>query len=165
MSYLSSDVMGINAAILNGVNIGIKLYPNKEAFRLMSFPPGVEGECEIRNITLQVTKVKMTPQVILAHNQLLAEVNDATYPFIRTEVRSFSVPAGMRTATIENPYQSNIPARLLIGMVKSDAKAGHFQKNPLLFQHFNIVMSGTFSGIVLFSWQNGRRQRYWTYLR
>ena len=142
IGHLSSDVWGVQASILNGVQIGIKLYPNKDSFRMCTFPEGVEAELILRDLTLKVCKKTMSPEVIIAHNEALAHVNDATYPFIRTEVRSFTVPKGMRNATLENPYQSNIPARLIVGMVRSDSKAGHFQKNPLKFQHFDISSAG-----------------------
>ena len=142
MGHLSSDVWGINASILNGVQISIKLFPNKDAFRMMSYPVGVEAEMIIKDITLRVCKKTLSPEVIIAHNKALTDVNDATYPFIRTEVRAFNVPKGMRSAVIENPYQSNIPARLILGMVRGDAKAGNFQSNPLKFQHFHLASAG-----------------------
>ncbi len=139
--FLSSDMWNINASILNGVEIGIKLYPNKDSFRMMTFPPGIEATLTLRDITLKVCKKRMSPKIILAHTDVL-EKHDASYPFTRTEVRSFNVAKGSRSATIENPYQSNIPARLIIGMVRADAKAGMFSRNPLRFQHFDISSAG-----------------------
>ncbi len=139
--YLSSDMWNINASVLNGVEIGLKLYPNKDAFRMMTFPPGVEATLTLRDITLKVCKKRMSPKIILAHSEVL-EKHDASYPFTRTEVRSFNVAKGSRSATIENPYQSNIPARLIVGMVRADAKAGIFSRNPLRFQHFDISSAG-----------------------
>ena len=139
--YLSSDMWNVNAAILNGVEIGIKLYPNKDAFRMMTFPPGVEATFTLRDITLKVCKKRMSPKIILAHTDVL-EKHDASYPVTRTEVRSFNVAKGSRSVTLENPYQSNIPARLIVGMVRADAKAGTFSRNPLRFQHFNISSAG-----------------------
>jgi len=139
--FLSSDLWNINASIINGVEINIKLYPSKNSFRMMGFPPGVEAEVILRDITLKVCKKRMAPKIILAHNEVLKN-HDATYPFTRTEVRSFNVAQGSRSVTIENPYQSNIPARLIVGMVRADAQAGNFSRNPLLFQHFNISSAG-----------------------
>jgi len=142
IGYLQSDVWGINAAILNGINIGLKMYPNKDAFRMMTYPQGIEAEVILKDITLKVCKKSMSPGVIFAHNISLTEVNDATYPFIRTETRSFTVQKGTHSITLENPYQSNIPARMILGMVRADAKNGHYQRNPLKFQHFDIASAG-----------------------
>jgi len=142
VGYLSSDMWNIQASIVNGVEIGLKLYPNKDAFRMMTFPQGVEATVVLKDITLKVCKKTMAPKIVLAHDQVLKKNLDATYPFTRTEVRSFNVGKGMRSATIENPYQSNIPSRLIVGMVRADAKAGSFSKDPLKFRHFDISSAG-----------------------
>ena len=142
IGYLSSDLWGIDAAIVNGVEINIKLYPHKEAFRLMTFSDGTEAELEIEKIYLKVIKKRLAPKIVVAHNHVMRNVRVASYPFVRTEVRSFNFPEGSRGVTLENPYQSNIPARIIVGMVRADSKAGSFRTNPLHFQHFNIMSAG-----------------------
>ena len=143
LGYLASDMMTVEGAILPGVQIQIKLYPNKDKTRLMTTPEGTEAELIVEDIVLKVCKKTMTPEVVLAHAKALEE-EPARYPFRRTEVRAFGVPAGYRTATVENPYQSNIPTRLLVGMVKTKSYAGDFSLNPLNFQHFNISSAGLY---------------------
>ena len=140
--YPASDLWGINAAIVHGVEISIKLYPNKDAFRLMTYPKGVEAELILHDITLKVCKKTMDPKIVIAHNHAMEKVNDATYPYIRSEVRAFNVPKGSLSATIENPYQSNIPVRFIMAMVRADARNGLFTANPINFQHFNIATAG-----------------------
>ena len=141
IGYPASDLWGIDASIVNGVEVAIKLYPNKDSFSLMTFPPGCQARLVLEDITLQVCKRKMAPKIIIGHSQVMMK-QDATYPFTRTEVRSFNVGKGMRSALLENPYQSNIPTRLLFGMVRADAKAGSFNTNPLNFRHFDISRAG-----------------------
>ena len=141
IGYPSCDVWGIDASIVNGVELGLKLYPNKDQFSLMTFPTGCQARVVLEDITLQVCKKKMAPKIIIGHAEVMKK-QDATYPFTRTEVRSFNVAKGMRSALLENPYQSNIPTRLLFGMVRADAKAGSFSTNPLNFRHFNMARAG-----------------------
>lgn len=140
--YPACDLWGINASIVHGVELTIKLYPNKDAFRLMTFPKGVEAELVLHDITLKVCKKTMDPRIVIAHNHAMEKTKDATYPFIRSEIRAFNVPKGSLSATIENPYQSNLPVRFIFGMVRADAKNGLFSANPLNFQHFNIATAG-----------------------
>jgi hypothetical protein len=142
IGYLSSDMWGIQAAIVNGVEINIKLYPHKEPFRLMTFTDGTEAELVIEKIFLKVLKKRLAPKIVVAHNYVMENIRVASYPFVRTEVRSFNFALGSRSATIENPYQSNVPARMIIGMVRADAKNGTFRTNPLHFQHFDIMSAG-----------------------
>jgi len=102
----------------------------------------VKAEVKIHDISFFVCKKTMTESVIEAHGMCMQSISDARYPFIRTETRSFNVPKGQLSVTLENPYQSNIPVRMLVGMVLADAKAGHFHKNPLNFQHFDLASAG-----------------------
>ena len=39
---------------------------------------------------------------------------------------------------IENPYESKIPTRFILGMIDAESYIGNWQKNPLNFQHFDI---------------------------
>jgi len=143
VGYPTSDMWNIQAAILNGVQIDIKLYPNSDKFRMMAFPPGVEATLVLRNIMLSVCKMRMAPKIVIGQGNVLRDdEEDARYPFIRTETRAFNVVKGSRSVTLENPYQSNIPARMIVGMVRADAKAGSFSRNPLNFQHFNLASAG-----------------------
>ena len=144
LGYLASDMMTIEAAILPGVEIVIKLYPNRDKNRLMTFPIGTEAELVLEDIVLKVCKKTMTPDVVVSHANALEKGGPARYPFRRTEVRAFGVPAGYRTATIENPYQSNIPTRLIAGMVKTKSYAGDFQANPFNFKHFDVSGAGLY---------------------
>ena len=141
MGYLSSDMWNIQASVLNGVEIGIKLYPNKDSFRLMAFPPGVEATMTLKDVTLKVCKKRMASKVVIGHAEVLKR-HDATYPFTRSEVRSFTLNAGRMSGTIENPYQSNIPTRLVVGFVRADAKAGSFSRDPLKFHHYDLATAG-----------------------
>ena len=140
--YLASDVFGIQASIVNGVEITVKLSPNKDSVRLMTYPPGTAAELDIHDIKFVVCKKKMSDPVVLAHSRVMASQSDASYNYIRSETRSFNVPAGQLTVSIENPYQSNIPARMVVFMTRSDAKSGKFTLNPLNFQHFNVSTAG-----------------------
>jgi hypothetical protein len=142
VGYLSSDLWGIDAAIVNGVEITLKLYPAKDAFRLMTFNDDCEAELVIEKIFLNVLKKRFAPKIVVGHNHVMKDIRVASYPFVRTEVRSFNVPAGWVSTTIENPYQSNIPARVLLAMVRADSKQGSFGTNPLHFQHFDVMSAG-----------------------
>ena len=40
--------------------------------------------------------------------------------------------------TIENPYESKIPMRFIVGMIDADSYIGNWGKSPLNFQHYDI---------------------------
>ena len=137
MGHLLSDVMGIQAAIVNGVEITIQLKPNLDNIRLQCFGDAHFGRLVIDTIRLYVCKIQMTKEVMLAHADLMRE-HEAVYPYKKNEVKAYNANKGQTEIVIENPYESKIPTRFIVGMIDSDAYIGQKNKNPLYFKHYNI---------------------------
>ena len=66
----------------------------------------------------------------------------ASYPFKRTEIKTYNSVEGQTEIVIENPYQTAVPTRYIIGMVSLDAYSRNKSKNPLKFQHYDICRAG-----------------------
>ena len=137
MGFLMSDMMGIQASIVNGVEITIQLKPNLDNIRLQCFGNKEYGALKIDNIRLYVCKKQMTKEVLVAHADLM-QTTDAVYPFKRSEIRAYNANKGQTEIVIENPYESKVPTRFIVGMIDADAYIGARGKNPLNFQHYNI---------------------------
>lgn len=137
MGFLLSDMMGIQAAIVNGVEITITLKPNLDIVRLQCFGDKQYGALKIDNIRLYLCKKQMTKEVMLAHADIM-QTNDATYPFKKSEIRAYTGNKGQTEIVIENPYESKVPTRFIVGMIDAEAYIGHRKKNALNFQHYNI---------------------------
>lgn len=138
---LLADVCNQDRLILNGVDIDIKLWPNRDDFRLITFPNGTEAHIKIETIKLNVCKVSVAPPTLLAIEKTLEETN-AIYPFSRSEIRTFNLAEGSFNEVYEDLFQGEVPDRLLVGMVDSSAYNGDFQRNPLRFKHFNVASMG-----------------------
>ena len=67
MGFLMSDIMGIQGAIVNGVEISITLIPNTDNIRLQSFKNNMYGRIIINDIYMYVCKRQFSKEVILAH--------------------------------------------------------------------------------------------------
>ena len=137
MGFLMSDIMGIQGAIVNGVEISITLIPNTDNIRLQSFKNNVYGRIAINDIYMYVCKRQFSKEVILAHADLMQNT-EASYPFKKSEVRAYNGNKGNTEVIIEDPYESKIPTRILLGMIDADSYIGNWRKNPLNFQHYDI---------------------------
>ena len=137
IGFILSDIFGIQASIVNGVEIGIMLIPNTDIMCLQSFRNREFGRMVIDGIYLYVCKRQFTDKVVVAHAGIMEETK-ATYPFKRTEVRAYNGNKGNTEVTIENPYESKIPTRFILGMVDADSYIGNWRKNPLNFKHYDI---------------------------
>ena len=141
MGPLMADICNQDRYILNGVDIDIKLWPNRDEFRLITCPAGTNAKLVIEEIKLLVCKVKLSPVTLLAHAAVLREHN-ALYPYQKTDVRTKHLAKGSYGDTLEDIYQGQVPSRLVIGFVESESYNGSFSKNPFHFQNFNLGKIG-----------------------
>ena len=80
MGFLMSDIMGIQGAIVNGVEISITMIPNTDNICLQSFKNNMYGRIVIDDIYIYVCKRQFSKEVILAHANLM-QTTEASYPF------------------------------------------------------------------------------------
>ena len=83
----------------------------------------------------------MSKEVVVAHADVVKDT-PASYPFKRTEIKTYNGVKGQTEIILENPSQTAVPTRFIIGMVSVDAYSGHNSKNPLKFQPFDISRAG-----------------------
>ena len=137
MEFILSDIFGIQASIVHGVEIGITLIPNTDIMHLWSFRNRKFGCMVIDDIYLYVCKRQFTDKVVVAHAGIMEETK-AMYPFKHMEVRAYNGNKGNTEVTIENPYESKIPTKFILGMVDANSYIGNWRKNPLNFKHYDI---------------------------
>ncbi len=125
----------------NSLNIDIKLFPTRDAFKLLCNPTTLQATCKLENVCLWVPKIELEPEAQNAIDTILTKT-PLLYPFMRTEMRTVSIPAGTFSKTFEDLFQGEVPTRMLVGMVDGDAYNGNYGLNPLRFKHFNVASMG-----------------------
>lgn len=137
-SRLYIDALNQHRLLLNQVPINIKLYPANDAFCLMyKNKTGTSYSLKIEEVSLCVRFVKLNPSLLLHQNHDLRS-EAAIYPFQRGEIKTYNIAKGVGNWSQENVFQDNIPNKLLICMVDSEAYNGQNQKNPFNFQNFQL---------------------------
>ncbi|XP_071950809.1 uncharacterized protein F54H12.2-like [Antedon mediterranea] len=130
------DIFFQDRMMLNGVDVKIKLHRSKNAFSLMSSDAAAGFKIRLEDASLFVRKVRLNPSIALAHAKAL-ERGPAKYPLRRVEVKTLTIPRGNLSFTRESLYNGNLPKRLVVGLVTTEAFNGSYEKNPYNFQHFN----------------------------
>ena len=133
---LLADICNQGRLILDGVDIGITLWPSKNEFRLMSALP-----CKliIEDIYLDVCKVQVNKYCMTGHKAGL-EISNGLYPMQKTIILAKEIGMGSHGQSFDDLFNGYIPSKMVVGMVDSEAFSGSFQLNPLRFQHFDIDM-------------------------
>ena len=137
------DLFQQDRFILDGVSLGLKFWPSEESFRLMSADENAAYKVEIMEATFLACMIKVSPQVIMGVAEGLKK-SPALYPFTRSDIKSFSIPAGQLSHTVDNVYLGDVPERLVVGLVSSVAFSGSYKKNPYNFQHYHLNSAGFF---------------------
>jgi hypothetical protein len=130
--------------LLPGVEVKVKLIRHLDSFCLHG--GGTESaKLTILNAKLYVRRVRVAPEVLLAHEDGLMRRN-AIYPHTRGKVLSYSIPTGTLVNYNDNIFSSSLlPKFVIVGFVTSVGYAGdNLTSAPFNFQHFNLSSLGLF---------------------
>lgn len=120
----------------NGINMKLRMHPQKRAFCLMSNDNHFY-KIDLISASLIVRKIKPSPGVLLGHADAM-KLKPAQYPILRKECKSFAIPQGLSSFKQDNIFLGQLPKRIVLGMVDGDAFSGTYEKNPYNFKHFNV---------------------------
>lgn len=140
---LLSDIWQQPRALVNGVELQIKLWPAKPEFAIMTNVNNPDFKIEVVEGYLRLCKITPTPAVMLAHAETIEKV-PAAYPYLRTEIRTFQLNQGQYSFNLEDVFQTDVPSRVVVGMVKASSFNGKYETNPYNFEHFNLTSLGLF---------------------
>lgn len=136
--YLNLDVMGIQKFIPNGIGMQVKLFPNQNAFCLMSGEEDADYVVDVTELALKVQYIEPTNNLIIGHAEAFNN-SLAIFPYMKSVLKNFTIPLGVQTWSIDTLYVNEIPDTLIVGMVDSKAYTGDYALNPFNFQHFNLT--------------------------
>lgn len=137
--YLHLDIGNNNALMMNNLDVSLKLYRNHPSFSLFAnkdVPAGKDYKIQITDAVLHVRKVKTTKAQTLGNEVYLTQKN-ARYFIERTEIKTFIVPTGSSTFSINNCFISTLPKRVLFMQI-SEKDEFNYRRNPMNLQHFNL---------------------------
>ena len=135
MGPLRIDMFEQDRYLPNGIDIKLRFHPQKKSFLLMAADNGFK--INVTEAYLLMRKVRPSPGVLLGHSDALVN-GPAKFPITRKECKSFAVAQNLRSFKKDNIFLGQLPKRVVIGMVHSEAYAGNLQRNPYNFEHFNI---------------------------
>jgi hypothetical protein len=92
---------------------------------------------KIKDLALFVRNVQLSPVVRMDHVKAFEKAS-CKYPFRRVEVKVDTVPCGNMNYVQDNMFLGQLPKRLVIGCVDSDALNGTITKIPFDFRHYKI---------------------------
>ena len=129
--------------LLNHVDLKIKLRRSRDVFALMVDADNYK--IKIKDLALFVRNVQLSPAVRMGHVKAFEKTN-CKYPIRRVEVKVDTVPRGNMNYVQDNMFLGQLPKRLVIGCVDSDATFGHEQWYILHYYYSKKKRRGCTSG-------------------
>ena len=139
MGRLHADVFNQNRCLLDGVNMHVQLTRSNDQFCIMraNVDDAENYKLKLEEASLFIRKVKVLASCRLAIYKALSTAA-VRLPIRRTEQRIFSISNNITCWSQENVLIGQLPRRLMIGFVRTDAIHGVYHLNPFNFQHFGI---------------------------
>jgi hypothetical protein len=138
---LKLDFCQQDRLLLNGVPVNLKLWPSNDTFKLMAKDKSKNYKLKIMDASLKVAIVRVNPGVLIGHANALKE-GSALYPYTRSVLKNFAIPAGQFSFTTDDLFQGEVPGRLILGLISSTAMHGDYTKNPFNFKNFGCNYVG-----------------------
>ena len=132
---LHVDIFNQERFLPNRCSLRLKLIPHTPAFFLLSDKD--EYAIKLESARFELTKVKINPAVLNQHNMTWTKT-PAKFPIRRSEIKTFSIPTGNMQTVRENLFSGQVPRRIVIGLVDTEAFSGKISKNPFNFQHYDL---------------------------
>ena len=157
------NVVDARVKFFGGNQIALRFTPHLEAFRLGKLlRPQVRIQMEIflnnpnlwtirhdGAVTLKISEAELKARLYLYHcrvqpsiyREILQQGNGGqvmTYPVVRGDMRSYSHAADNRHFECLNPFQGNIPNRIVVCLLKQAAFNGTVTHNPFGYELFNL---------------------------
>ena len=141
--HLNLDVFKVNKYLINGVDLSIRLTPNKDELVIMCGDDDESYKLVIQDIYMLVKKVTPSPEIIRAHAETL-KAHDARYYYKKTSLFPFSLPEKRQNFTIQDPFNGDIPEMIVIGIVSDQAYNGDYKLSPFNFANFSLQSLGIY---------------------
>ena len=135
---LLADVCQLQKYLLSGVDVQIRLWPNKSVFALVKEDSLLNDyKIKITDLYYHVMKVTPRPEIVLSQNRALTS-RPALYPYNRHRIQTYSLSQNSYMMREDQIFQNDVPQQLVVAFVASDAYSGSYTKNPFNFQHYDV---------------------------
>ena len=137
------DLFQQSRLLVNGVSIGIELWPSLDAFRLISDCLNADEKVQLVDVRIKLCVQRLNGGVLVAHEKLFQE-QPATYPYLRLKIKTAAIAPGQYGFSVDDLFQGLVPNKVIVGLVSSAAYSGDYSKSPLYFQPYDCSSVGLY---------------------
>jgi hypothetical protein len=140
---LLTDIWCQDILMLNDTEMSIFLRPQSDEFRLMTYPKNLRCKLKFTKLHLLLRRVTLKKEVLGGINEGLT-VSPAMYPHRKSDIRVYQIPKGSHQKNLDDIWQNQVPAKVIVALVGTTAYNGVRDQNPLWFRHCNVTSAGLY---------------------
>ena len=125
--------------LVPSANLQLKLERAKDTFCLFNANAKIKPKVVIESAVLDLLTVKVNPQVMDYHAQMLMKGVPAEYPYHRVEMDIMTIKEGTLGEKKDFLFGGKVPKYVIMVMVANNAMNGEYKKNPFNFKFFNAT--------------------------
>ena len=135
------DVFQQPKLLLNGVSIGIKLWPSLDSFRLITDTIKADLKVQIVDASFRLCVQRIDGGLMMAHEKMI-KMEPAIYPYLKSDIKTTSIASGQYSFSVDDVFQGLVPCKLIVGLVSSAAYMGDYRKNTFSFRDYDCSSMG-----------------------
>ena len=139
MGKLHLDMFNQDRLLPPGVDLHLKLERAKDTFSIFCANPALRPRVVIEKATLEFLTIKVNPQLVNYHMQMLNRGVPAEFPVNRVEMDVMTIRENTLGEKQEFLFYGQIPKYVVMVMVSNSAMNGEYKKNPFNFKFFNAT--------------------------
>ena len=141
ISKIHCEMFNQPRLLIDHVPLKLILTKNKDSFALLT--------ADTENVKIVIDEVSLIVRKNIIADHKLNEITttlmkqDAKYFFPHVKINAFTKPANQHNINIPNLYSSSseLPVRIVIGLVSNAAYNGQKSLNPFKFHHYNMTLA------------------------
>ena len=138
MAPLHCDLFLTDRLMISNTQIQLELHRNSDTFALLCFTDNSPSyKIVVEDMTWFVKKVQLTPSIHMAIEATLLK-QPAKYPIRRVAMTKLQVGPGRMCTPFSSVFEGQIPRRIVVGFVATDAYFGNYKKCPFVFQNASV---------------------------
>lgn len=127
------DIINQPKYILNNIDMRFVFQKEKPDFYMIGDTDNDPADIEIREAYLYLNHVQLNPELMVAHQKILASGHNIPIMLKRLNVTQFTIPQGQQTLNLDNVVQGRLPNMLVFGLVDNAAYVGTRKTTPYSF--------------------------------
>jgi hypothetical protein len=135
---LNLSMLNQERFLVPGADLYLKFERAKDVFSIFTNSATLKPKVVIESMELQLMPVKVNPEVMLQHAQIMSGGAPALYPIQRVEIDNMICRKDSKGESKDFLFHGHVPKYLVMVMVSNNAMTGDYAKNPFNFKHFNL---------------------------